>query len=125
MNEWYSEVAKAGNKTAEAILQKVKKGEWFFLEDEGIERCGNSFIHKYGFISWMSKAPYPTPFVANVTEVDTILKPAFDANGKYDIYGVDTHGFCKMKTSEDKDCLIVETNFFLYGLSLKDIDRYF
>lgn len=122
MNDWFLEVAIAGNKAAETIVQMVKKGECFFLEGEEIERCGNSFIHKCGLISWMSKAPYQTPFVANITEVDTILTPAFDASGKYDIYGVDIQGVRKVKTYKDR--LVVDTRFFLYELPLKDIDRY-
>ena len=103
------------------VLDKVKKGIWFFLEGEEIVRKHDFFLHKYGVLSWESKYGSPTPFVAEVEEEETILRPAFDARGIYDIYNVDVGGKCFFKTNEYHDCIIVNTRFFMQGLELKDI----
>ena len=113
---------KANNERAAAILDKVKKGIWLFFEAEEIERKRNFFLHKYGVLSWESKYGNPTPFIAEVEEEETILRPAFDAQGRYDIYNVDSGGKCSLfKTNKDHDCIIVNTRFFMLGLELKDV----
>ena len=113
---------KANNERAAAILDKVKKGIWLFLEGEEIERKRNFFIHKYGVLSWESKYGNPTPFIAEVEEEETTLKPAYDCRGMYDICNVDVGGKCSLfKTNKDHDCIIVNTRFFMLGLELKDV----
>ena len=113
---------KANNERAAAILDKVKKGIWLFLEGEEIERKRNFFIHKYGVLSWESRYGNPTPFIAEVEEEETTLKPAYDYRGMYDICNVDVGGKCGLfKTNEDHDCIIVNTRFFLLGLEFKDV----
>ena len=122
MDYWSSNFYKANNERAYAILDKVKKGIWMFLEGEEIERKRNFFLHKYVVLSWESRYKNPTPFLAEVGEEETILRPAFDAQGRYDICNVDSGGkFSIFKTSEDHDCIIVNTRFFLLGLELKDV----
>lgn len=104
------------------ILDKVKKGIWFFFDGEEIVRKDNYFLHKYGVLSWESKYGSPTPFLAEVEEEETILKPPYDFRGRYDIYNVDVGGKCGLfKTSADHDCIIVDTRFFIQDLELKDI----
>ena len=113
---------KANNEREAAILDKVEKGIWLFLEAEEIERKRNFFLHKYGVLSWESKYGNPTPFIAEVEEEETILRPAFDAQGRYDIYNVDSGVKCSLfKTNKDHDCIIVNTRFFLLGLEFKDV----
>ena len=113
---------KANNERAAAILDKVKKGIWLFLKDEDIVRKYNYFLHKFGVLSWESKYGNPTPFIAEVEEEETTLKPAYDCRGMYDICNVDVGGKCSLfKTNEDHDCIIVNTRFFMLGLELKDV----
>ena len=113
---------KANNEREAAILYKVKKGIWLFLKEEDIVRKDNYFLHKFGVLSWESKYGNPTPFIAEVEEEETILRPAFDAQGRYDIYNVDSGVKCSLfKTNKDHDCIIVNTRFFLLGLELKDV----
>ena len=122
MDFWSANFYKENNERAAAILDKVKKGIWLFLEGEEIERKRNFFIHKYGVLSWQSKYGTPTPFIAVVGEEETILIPAFDDQGRYDICNVDSGGKCSLfKTNKDHDCIIVNTRFFLLGLELKDV----
>lgn len=107
---------------AVAILDKVKKGIWLFLEGEEIVRKHDFFLHKYGVISWESKYGNPTPFIAEVEEEETILRPPYVFRGRYDIRNVDVGGKCDLfKTNGDHDCIIVNTQFFMQGLELKDI----
>ena len=113
---------KANNEREAAILDKVKKGIWLFLKEEDIVRKDNYFLHKFGVLSWESKYGNPTPFIAEVEEEETILRPAFDAQGRYDIYNVDSGVKCSLfKTNKDHDCIIVNTRFFLLGLEFKDV----
>ena len=113
---------KANNEREAAILDKVKKGIWLFLEAEEIERKRNFFLHKYGVLSWESKYGNPTPFIAEVEEEETTLKPAYDYRGMYDICNVDVGGKCGLfKTNKDHDCIIVNTRFFILGIELKDV----
>ena len=120
MDYWSTNFYKANNERAAAILDKVKKGIWLFLKDEDIVRKDNYFLHKFGVLSWESKYGNPTPFIAEVEEEETILRPAFDAQGRYDIYNVDSGGKCSLfKTNKDHDCIIVNTRFFMLGLELK------
>ena len=84
MDYWSSNFYKANNERTATILDKVKKGIWLFLEGEEIERKRNFFLHKYGVLSWESKYGNPTPFIAEVEEEETILKPAYDYRGMYD-----------------------------------------
>ena len=113
---------KANNEREAAILDKVKKGIWLFLKEEDIVRKDNYFLHKFGVLSWESKYGNSTPFIAEVEEEETILRPAFDAQGRYDIYNVDSGVKCSLfKTNEDHDCIIVNTRFFLLGLEFKDV----
>ena len=113
---------KANNERAAAILDKVKKGIWLFLKDEDIVRKYNYFLHKFGVLSWESKYGNPTPFIAEVEEEETTLKPAYDYRGMYDICNVGVGGKCGLfKTNKDHDCIIVNTRFFLLGLELKDV----
>ena len=113
---------KANNEREAAILDKVKKGIWLFLKEEDIVRKYNYFLHKFGVLSWESKYGNPTPFIAEVEEEETILRPAFDAQGRYDIYNVDSGVKCSLfKTNKDHDCIIVNTRFFMLGLELKDV----
>ena len=122
MDYWSTNFYKANNERAAAILDKVKKGIWLFLKDEDIVRKDNYFLHKFGVLSWESKYGNPTPFIAEVEEEETILRPAFDAHGRYDIYNVDSGGKCSLfKTNKDHDCIIVNTRFFLLGLEFKDV----
>ena len=122
MDYWSTNFYKANNERAAAILNKVKKGIWLFLKDEDIVRRDNYFLHKFGVLSWESKYGNPTPFIAEVEEEETILRPAFDAQGRYDIYNVDSGGKCSLfKTNKDYDCIIVNTRFFILGLELKDV----
>ena len=122
MDYWSTNFYKANNERAAAILDKVKKGIWLFLEGEEIERKRNFFIHKYGVLSWESKYGNPTPFIAVVGEEETILRPAFDAQGRYDICNVDSGGKCSLfRTNEDHDCIIVNTRFFFFFFELKDV----
>ena len=122
MDYWSTNFYKANNERAAAILDKVKKGIWLFLEGEEIERKRNFFIHKYGVLSWESRYGNPTPFIAEVEEEETILKPAYDYRGRYDICNVDVGGKCGLfKTNKDHDCIIVNTRFFMLGLELKDV----
>ena len=122
MDFWSANFQKENNERAAAILDKVKKGIWLFLEGEEIERKRNFFLHKYGVMSWESKYGNPTPFIAEVKEEETILRPAFDAQGRYDIYNVYSGGKCSIfKTNKDHDCIIVNTRFFMLGLELKDV----
>ena len=110
------------NERVTTILDKVKKGVWLFLEGEEIVRKDNYFLHKCGILSWESRYGNPTPFIAEVEEEETILRPAFDARGIYDIWNVDVGGKCSLfKTDEDHDCIIVNTQFFMQGLNLKDV----
>ena len=122
MDYWSSNFYKANNERTATILDKVKKGIWLFLEGEEIERKRNFFIHKYGVLSWESRYGNPTPFIAEVEEEETILKPAYDYRGMYDICNVDVGVKCGLfKTNKDHDCIIVNTRFFLLGLELKDV----
>ena len=122
MDYWSANFYKENNKRADAILDKVKKGIWLFLEGEEIERKRNFFLHKYGVLSWESKYGNPTPFIAEVEEEETTLKPAYDYRGMYDICNVDVGVKCGLfKTSKDHDCIIVNTRFFMLGLELKDV----
>ena len=110
------------NERVTSILDKVKKGVWLFLDGEEIVRKHDFFLHKYGVLSWESRYGSPTPFVAEVEEEETILKPAYDFRGRYDICNVDVGGKCSsIRTSEDHDCIIVDTRFFMLGLNLKDV----
>lgn len=122
MDYWSANFYKANNERAAAILDKVKKGVWLFLKDEDVVRKDNCFLHKFGVLSWESRYKNPTPFLAEVGEEETILKPAFDIQGMYDICNVDVGGKCGLfKTNKDHDCIIVNTRFFLLGLELKDV----
>ena len=122
MDYWSTNFYKANNERAASILDKVKKGIWLFLEGEEIEMKRNFFIHKYGVLSWESKYGNPTPFIAEVEEEETTLKPAYDCRGMYDICNVDVGGKCSLfKTNEDHDCIIVNTRFFMLCLELKDV----
>lgn len=122
MDYWSTNFYKANNERAAAILDKVKKGIWLFLECEEIVRKDNYFLHKFGVLSWESKYGNPTPFIAEVEEEETTLKPAYDCRGMYDICNVDVCGKCSLfKTNEDHDCIIVNTRFFMLGLELKDV----
>ena len=114
---------KTNNDRVATILDKVKKGIWLFLEGEEIVRKRHDFfLHKYGVLSWESKYGDSTPFIAEVGEEETILRPAFDVQGRYDICNVDVGGECALfKTNEYHDCIIVDTRFFLLGLELKDV----
>ena len=113
---------KANNERTATILDKVKKGIWLFLEGEEIERKRNFFIHKYGVLSWESRYGNPTPFIAEVEEEETTLKPAYDYRGMYDICNVDVGGKCGLfKTNKDHDCIVVNTRFFILCLELKDV----
>ena len=113
---------KANNEREAAILDKVKKGIWLFLKEEDIVRKDNYFLHKFGVLSWESKYGNSTPFIAEVEEEETILRPAFDAQGRYDIYNVDSGVKCSLfKTNKDHDCIIVNTRFFILGIELKDV----
>ena len=122
MDFWSANFYKENNERAASILDKVKKGIWLFLEGEEIERKRKFFLHKYGVLSWESKYGNSTPFIAEIEEEETILRPAFDAQGRYDIYNVYSGGKCSIfKTNKDHDCIIVNTRFFLLGLELKDV----
>lgn len=123
MDYWSSNFYKTNNERVATILDKVKKGIWLFLEGEEIVRKRHDFfLYKYGVLSWESKYGNPTPFIAEVEEEETILKPAYDYRGMYDIYNVDVGGKCVLfKTNKDHDCIIVNTRFFLLGLELKDV----
>ena len=123
MDYWSANFYKANNERAAVILDKVKKGILLFLKDEDIVRKDNNyFLHKFGVLSWESRYKNPTPFLAEVGEEETILRPAFDVRGMYDICNVDSGGKCSLfKTNEDYDCIIVSTRFFLLGLELKDV----
>ena len=121
MDYWSANFYKANCKRAADILNKVKKGIWLFLEGEEIVRKRDFFIHKYGVLSWESKYGRPTPFLAEVEEKETILKPAFDAKGLYNISNVDSKGYALFRTNKDHDCIIVNTRFFMQGLELKDV----
>ena len=113
---------KANNEREAAIIDKVKKGIWMFLKEEDIVRKDNYFLHKFGVLSWESKYGNPTPFIAEVEEEETTLKPAYDCRGMYDICNVDVGGKCSLfKTNEDHDCIIVNTRFFMLCLELKDV----
>ena len=122
MDYWSTNFYKENNERADAILDKVKKGIWLFLEAEEIERKRNFFIHKYGVLSWESRYGNSTPFIAEVEEEETTLKPAYDYRGMYDICNVCVGGKCGLfKTNKDHDCIIVNTRFFLIGLEFKDV----
>ena len=123
MDYWSANFYKANNERAAVILDKVKKGIWLFLKDEDIVRKDNNyFLHKFGVLSWESRYKNLTPFLAEVGEEETILRPAFDVRGMYDICNVDIDGKCGLfKTNKDHDCIIVNTRFFLLGLELKDV----
>ena len=122
MDYWSSNFYKANNERTATILDKVKKGIWLFLKDEDIVRKDNYFLHKFGVLSWESKYGNSTPFIAEVGEEETILRPAFDVQGRYDICNVDVGVKCGLfKTNKDHDCIIVNTRFFLLGLELKDV----
>ena len=122
MDYWSTNFYKENNERAAAILDKVKKCIWLFLEGEDIVRKDNYFLHKYGVLSWESKYGNSTPFIAEVEEEETILRPAFDVQGRYDISNVDVGGECALfKTNEYHDCIIVNTRFFMQGLELKDV----
>lgn len=123
MDYWSSNFYKANNERTATILDKVKKGIWLFLEGEEIVRKRHDFfLHKYGVLSWESKYGNPTPFIAEVKEEETILKPAYDYRGMYDICNVDVGGKCVLfKTNKGHDCIIVNTRFFMQGLELKDV----
>ena len=123
MDFWSANFYKTNNERVATILDKVKKGIWLFLEGEEIVRKRHDFfLHKYGVLSWESKYGNPTPFIAEVEEEETILRPAFDDQGRYDIYNVYSVGKCSLfKTNKDHDCIIVNTRFFMLGLELKDV----
>ena len=122
MDYWSANFYKANNERVNAILDKVKNGIWLFLEGEEITRKRKFFLHKYGVLSWESKYGNPTPFIAEVKEEETILKPAYDYRGMYDICDGDVGGKCGLfKTNKDHDCIIVNTRFFMLGLELKDV----
>ena len=123
MDYWSANLYKTNNERVATILDKVKMGIWLFLEGEEIVRKRHDFfLHKYGVLSWESKYGNPTPFIAEVEEEETILKPAYDYRGMYDICNVDVGGKCVLfKTNKDHDCIIVNTRFFLLGLELKDV----
>ena len=122
MDFWSANFYKENNERAASILDKVKKGIWLFLKEEDVMRKDNYFLHKYGVLSWESKYGNPTPFIAEVEEEETTLKPAYDYRGMYDICNVDVGGKCGLfKTNKDHDCIIVNTRFFMIGLELKDV----
>ena len=123
MDYWSANFYKTNNERVATILDKVKKGIWLFLEGEEIVmKRHDFFLHKYGVLSWESKYGNPTPFIAEVEEEETTLKPAYDCRGMYDICNVDVGGKCSLfKTNEDHDCIIVNTRFFMLGLELKDV----
>ena len=110
------------NERVTTILDKVKKGIWLFFDGEEIVRKDNYFLHKYDVLSWESKYGNPTPFMAEVEEEETILKPPYHFRGRYNICNVDVGGKCGLfKTNKDHDCIIVNTRFFMLGLELKDV----
>ena len=122
MDYWSANFYKANNERVDTILDKVKNGICLFLEGEEIVRKDNYFLHKFGVLSWESKYGNSTPFIAEVKEEETILKPAYDYRGMYDICNVDVGGKCGLfKTNKDHDCIIVNTRFFMLGLELKDV----
>lgn len=123
MDYWSANFYKTNNERVATILDKVEKGIWLFLEGEEIVRKRHDFfLHKYGVLSWESKYGNPTPFIAEVEEEETILKPAYDYRGMYDICNVDVGGKCVLfKTNKGHDCIIVNTRFFMQGLELKDV----
>ena len=122
MHFWSANFYKENNERTAAILDKVKKGIWLFLKDEDIVRKDNYFLHKFGVLSWDSEYGNSTPFIAEVGEEETILRPAFDVQGRYEICNVDVGVKCGLfKTNKDHDCIIVNTRFFLLGLELKDV----
>lgn len=123
MDYWSANFYKANNERAADILDKVEKGIWLFLEGEEIARESDYFfLHKCGALSWESKYGNFTPFIAEVEEEETILKPAYDYRGMYDICNVGVGEKCGLfKTNKDHDCIIVKTRFFLLGLGLKDV----
>ena len=123
MDYWSANFYKTNNERVATILDKVKKGIWLFLEGEEIVRKRHDFfLHKYGVLSWESKYGNPTPFLAEVGEEETILKPAYDFRGRYDICNVDVGGKSVLfKTNEYHDCIIVNTRFFMQDLELKDV----
>ena len=123
MDYWSANFYKTNNERVSTILDKVKKGIWLFLEGEEIvSKRHDFFLHKYGVLSWESKYGNPTPFIAEVEEDETILKPAYDYLGMYDICNVDVGVKCGLfKTNKDHDCIIVNTRFFMLGLELKDV----
>ena len=123
MDYWSANFYKTNNERVATILDKVKKGIWLFLEGEEIVRKRHDFfLHEYGVLSWESKYGNSTPFIAEVEEEETILKPAYDYRGMYDICNVDVGGKCVLfKTNKDHDCIIVNTRFFMQGLELKDV----
>ena len=110
------------NERVATILDKVKKGIWLFFDSEEIVRKHDFFLHKFGIMSWESKFGNPTPFIAEVEEEETILKPPYHFRGIYDIYNVDVGGKSVLfKTNEYHDCIIVNTRFFMQDLALKDV----
>ncbi len=122
MDFWSANFYKENNERAAAILDKVKKGIWLFLEGEEIVRKDNYFLHKCGVLSWESKYGNSTPFIAEVKEEETTLKTSYDYRGMYDICNVDVGRKCGLfKTNKDHDCIIVNTRFFMIGLELKDV----
>ena len=122
MDYWSSNFYKANNERTATILDKVKKGIWLFLKGEYIVRKDNYLLHKFGVLSWESKYGNPTPFIAEVEEEETTLKPAYDYRGMYDMCTVDVGVKCGLfKTNKDHDCIIVNTRFFLLGLELNDV----
>lgn len=123
MDYWSANFYKANNERVATILDKVKNGIWLFLEGEEIVRKRHDFfLHKYGVLYWESKYGNPTPFIAEVEEDETILNPAYDYRGMYDICNVDVGWKCVLfKTNKDHDCIIVNTRFFMLGLELKDV----
>ena len=122
MDYWSANFYKTNNERVATILDKVKKGIWLFLEGEEIVRKRNFFIHKYGVLSWESRYGNPTPFIAEVEEEGTILKPAYDYRGMYEICNVDVGVKCGLfKTNKDHDSIIVNNRFFLLCIELKDV----
>ena len=118
MAEFYEVVAEIGKRRMADRLDKVKKGYWFFWEDEEVIRENDGFLHRCSSFSWKSKYKEPTPFVAVVEEEFTYLKPLFDPCGKYDIYDVqaDKSTGLYLVNKDSKDHLKVSTSMFLLAM---------
>lgn len=121
MEECYIEVAKNFRKIQNEMLDRVKKGYWFFLTGEKITKEDGYFIHSTGLFTWKNLSSERTPFVASIEGEFTHLTPVYEPSYKHALREVYTNEFCGISkiNKKDNDYLVVSTEYFLIAMDLE------